>query len=381
MSLTSIWDQLRRNLLTFGYVRSTFKDTPKDIIKVILSFYDDMKYWTIHKGKQMSKFFNCECKEIMYGPQFTMENIEFQCLVAPNGYEEDHKGKIALILSVIKVPKNVKYVYVYFILFNNETKYEHKVTRILTEHKNDQNKYRWRSRFPWATNAVNLCDLKSFDSITFGYYVDIIHISYINDKSIDILNEKQKEIVTYKYMQQINININIENNIFNKIRDLIINMIGIKPYWTKGIKISNNFMYEWIVSNDKLKQMQNCQFGQHFYSSNFDNNNWCIMLFPNGNKREGTLSIGLNCLCIPHAVSSMEVKFALFMNEDLIGKTTSQFRHLDTKYGFYHIMEFDAFKKKESISFKAEVEIVNLYDKSGMIVDQKEWQTHGIMNP
>ena len=127
-TLTSVWDQRKRSLLTFGFVRSSFTETPSDIVDVILSFYDDMKYWRISAGKQMERFLKSKCSETMHGPKFTMKGIEFECIVAPNGFDEEHEGKVALILSVNKMPENVEYVYVHFVMFCIENKYQHKVT-------------------------------------------------------------------------------------------------------------------------------------------------------------------------------------------------------------------------------------------------------------
>ncbi len=384
MALSRIWDQLKRNLLTFGYVRSTFKQTPEDIIHVILSFYDDMKYWTITKGKQMSKFFNSKCKEIMHGPHFSMKNIEFQCIVAPNGYSEDHIGKVALILRVSKVPTNVKYVYVYFILFCNETKYEHKVTRILTENtnKNDSgnvNKCSWRSQFPWATNAVNLEDLIGFESITFGYYVDIIHIAYEpRDKSIDLLDFEKRKLLTYGFIKYPVIS-------YKKIMDLILEYQG-KSYWTKGVKMSSKCEYEWVVTGNRLKQMKNCHYGQHFYSSNFDGNNWCLYISPCGwtKDNQNLFSFQLKLLQRPYKLAAIFVAFKLETKfKNIIIKKSQMFHYRTCRSGWsfqQNKILFHEFKELDKIIIKLKLEIVDGYDvNTRQRIKKTQWNEYGIV--
>eukprot|EP01084_Bolivina_argentea_P111665 199185_1 len=319
--------QKRTQLLTFGYVKKEYNDiVPIQLIKLMQWFYDDYFYWIL-QNDQLNKFKNAQYGEqIICSKSFKIKGITFQVVCYPKGTTSKNDGFVVVRIAVINWPKHIEHITLY-----REMKCEQTASTLKILYKLTQYSCRFGSR------VCPISDLKDVQTICFNFLVDIRSIKY-----------KQCS---------------------NKM-----------DYYSPMNKIQKYCKYKWNINGWLMEQCKKMVL-QLVHSPNFDNNNWCIMLFPNGNKREGTLSIGLNCLCIPHAVSSMEVKFALFMNEDLIGKTTSQFRHLDTKYGFYHIMEFDAFKKKESISFKAEVEIVNLYDKSGMIVDQKEWQTHGIMNP
>ena len=146
-------------MLTYGFIKSFFKEPLEDIVNIILQFYDDMRYWTISSGKPMDRFRECPPSKVLDGPKSVIQNIEFQLMVAPNGFDSKHQGKVVLILSVSKLPVAVKYVYVYFILFCLENKYQHKVTRILVDHvafgrdNTGVHANHWRGQVAEATGA------------------------------------------------------------------------------------------------------------------------------------------------------------------------------------------------------------------------------------
>eukprot|EP01083_Nonionella_stella_P008189 23602_1 len=380
MALSSVWDQLKRNLLTFGYVRSLFDETPEPIINLVLTFYDDMKYWTIHPGKQMKRFLNCKCEEIMHGPKFKMKDIEFECILAPNGYEPDHEGRVALILSVSKLPANVKYVYVYFILFCSNIKYEHKVTRILVESK-DSLGYKWRSKFPWATNAVKHSDLSGLDSVTFGYYVDVIHVAYAVGNN---LSDKERECATFGFIPSMrSIAIKPEQKL--GIVDLIMKYQG-RSYWSKDIEISSSYQFEWKVNQHRLKQMQQCHHGQHFYSSNFDHDNWCLYISPVGWTKDNKdwFSFQLKLLQKPYKLAAIYVVFKLEADfEDIVIHRSDIFHYKNCRSGWAfdeHKIPFEAFKALDTFTIKLELKILAGYDmETRQRIEKEDWKRYGIV--
>ena len=431
-SLASVWDQRKRTLLTNGFIKSFFKDPLKDIVNEILQFYDDMRYWTISSGKPMERFRNCGHCEVIAGPKSMIQNIEFRLMVAPNGYADDHRDKVVLFLSVSKLPADIKYIYVYFVLFCYENKYQHKVTRILQDDKEPDPSTdnamvkRWRSQFPWATNAVNRSDLEPFESVTFGYYVDILHIAYQEPDELfcgDNDTENAFEnMLKYKHSKPGNDSNDSESKpTLNLVAALPLNqreqiVFGFSPpsthhldqetvslilqflgddwslysstYWTKGVTVSSHVEFEWVISGSVLEQMQQCHHGQHFYSDNFDGNSWCLYVSPAGwtKDNENLFSFQLKLLQKPYFLAAFFAVFSLettaFGGVLIEGSKVFHFQKCRSGWSFEaNRIEFEEFLKIDRMTITAKIDILAGYDvRTRRRIDPNDWEKYGIIN-
>ena len=417
----------KRNLLTYGFIKSFFKEPLEDIVNVILQFYDDMRYWTISSGKPMERFRECPPSKVLDGPKSVIQNIEFQLMVAPNGFDSKHEGKVVLILSVSKLPVAVKYVYVYFILFCLENKYQHKVTRILVDHEQQQSvDRRWRSQFPWATNAVDLADLVPFESVTFGYYVDILHIAYeepdelfcgdhpapnhhsdSKPKSVTkmTLNPAptlnlaaklpldRRELLCFGLCRAAGHRLEADSVAMTDAVAVILRLLGDEQslydasYWTKGVAVSNHVEFEWVIGGGVLEQMQRCHHGQHFYSSNFDGNSWCLYVSPAGwtAENEDLFSFQLKLLQKPYLLAALYASFSLktaaFGGVAIEESKVFHFQSCRSGWSFTeNRIEFADFAKIDRMVIAVTIDVLAGYDvRTRRRIDPADWEKYGIL--
>ena len=235
--------KMRVELLTSRYVKENSVNLiPIDITNLIQLFYNQYFYWKLTKN-EITQFRQAELRDIIYSPsKFTIQGIEFELTLCPNGWTKRSNGDIELFIEVKKMPSNI----VYFIFYGH-------VGCDLTSTNN-----KFLSRFKNGKNAQGttigkFADCQHMENMEFYCMVDILGIKY-NFKS------------DYKTM----------------------------------LKLSKHIKYEWKIDDkSQMEKIKNLKIPNHgLYSNTFDNDNWCIALHPGGFKRnnDGDFEIRLYLL-------------------------------------------------------------------------------------
>ena len=261
--------------LVSGFIRDNFSMTkmPISLIKMIQNIHDEIVYWKI-KGNEMETFGNCSINDALKGPIFSLslntnaDLIAIQCMLYPSGNAYVYRtGFVESYLACVKLSENIKSIVVYMILSSQNPHYEFKHTAIFR--KNGDSRC-------WSCAAVRRQDCMQYKQLEFGYYAKLLHIEYQDN----IQREDTFDIET----------------------------ITMDPYSE----------YEWNLSGDELKRIQNGKTGQHFYSPNFNGSGcFCIYCSPKGwhAGNINTFSFQVKLLKLPQEMASIEMDICLKCDE------------------------------------------------------------------
>ena len=216
--------------------------------------------------------------------------------------------------------------------------------------------------------------------MTFGYFVDILHFAFdAEEGSVDTLTHSEREMVAFGLMPS------MTRKLGQRAMDLIASYQG-KPFWTKGITMCSRSEYEWVMSGPLMQQMRACHRGQHFYSNNFDANNWCLFLSPMGwtQHNHGLFSFQLKLLRKPYRVAALYVLYKL--ETDFCGLKVQKaqifhFQNCRSGWSFdEHKVPFERFKDLDALTIKVELEILGAYDVfTRKAIPRKDWSKYGIL--
>eukprot|EP01084_Bolivina_argentea_P111662 199181_1 len=316
--------QRRAELLTFGYVNKEYGGTlPLQLIKLMQWFYDEYFYWIL-KDQKLQQFKNAPKNEKLICPRFIkIKGIKFNITLSIANYQF-----IFFQIEVQNWPENIEYIKLFREVkceAGQQTISSQKILNRLT-----------KSKTAIGGRFFCISQLKDINSVCFSILINVKCIKYTKDSNIKL------------------------------------------DYYSPINTMQKHYTFTWNINASLMETIRKLVCKELLFSQNFDNDNWCAMLFPNGSKREGCAAIGLNCLHIPNTIKALDVKFACYVNNNRIDKATCYFSYTQTKYGFYDFMKFDVLKQKESISFTVELEIMNLYDVNDAKIKYDEWVKHGI---
>eukprot|EP01084_Bolivina_argentea_P095765 172161_1 len=320
-------------LLVSGYYKMYVDDIPLALLQWIITYYD--KYYhnkfgswqTVMKapnGKRYPLTFNNKYKDTL-----KIKGIEFTAFIYPNGCNKSKEniGQICYGFVTKCFPNNIESINIYLEMKIETTHFAEK--RFLTNCKpNATNSDYWAFEIPLCLSS----ELKDCKTVCFDFAIHIQSIKY------------KKEYNQSPYYLPIKIN---KFSIFN---------------WN----INESLMGKWKKTMKKT-----------IYSDTFESNNWCLKLRkPNVTCHFLRLSIS-NLFC---PFNLMQLKFRIIYN----GNTKSISDKLmeigigkyDTKY--ISIMSFAEFQKLKSIQLVVQLEINKLRDINRKIIDEREWEKHGI---
>ena len=262
---------------------------------------------------------------------FKIKGIQIQVLVFPNGYlgnKTDYTGLVMFVWKTIHVSPNIE-SYSFYI----EIKCESLDCSIKSLNTNSQNK---------QSAICQLSELKNLESICFDIIVNVKCIKYKKN--------------------------------CNKI-----------SYYSPINKMKNYLKFTWIFNDLLLKRCKKMYHKQPVYSQNFDNNNWCLVLFPNGKKDKGDKGhscLFLRCFHFPQNVISMDIKVKM----DCMGSirdTHTKTVNFSRKWTIWRLsmrsMTFNELRQQESLSFVVTLEIINIHKENDVIIDRKDWDKLGIL--
>eukprot|EP01084_Bolivina_argentea_P178956 309281_1 len=328
--------QERSGLLTFGYVvKNAFTLVPVPLIELIQLFYDEWIYWVL-KDKKLKQFMNAQITEKFICPQlFDIRGIKIEVCVYPS---DQINGLVRIEWEIKYIPANIEFIVLY------------------SEIKNEPISHSGKWLFKVYNQQIIIKFLKQIDD----YICDLSELKNLNRICLNIM-------VNIKYIKY--------KKEYNKINYSPIN------------KMQKYSKLTWKINQSLLKRCKKVGGGELVYSPNFDNNNWCFVLYHahrgshiRGNKM---VIVGLKCLYSSYNIKAMDVKLQFDFN----GTRQEQECILPLpgsapQYGM-DLMSSSEFEEKESLSFSMTVEIINIYGEIwGVLpqnkIEQKHWETLGI---
>eukprot|EP01084_Bolivina_argentea_P191303 328624_1 len=324
----------RFELLTFGYINKIYGIIPAGLIKLIHSFYNEWFYW-IFNEKKLKPFVNTNNHETISCPTlFKMKGIEFEIFSYPNGRSSIWKGLVHVGFKLKCFPTNMEYA-----TFYQEIKYEAFNSKIFISKK--LRKISADTTSEMLSVLCPLSELINMKNICFGYLINIKYIKYKQDT----------------------------------------NKIAYYSHTNKTIK--SFYKFTWNINGLLIQQCKTMMKKQPIYSNDFDHNNWCLMMVPNGLFSDNELPmIFLKCFRPFHSFESMDVKVIFSIDGVECEESVCSIGH--AYIGMLAMNTSDrellsrAFKEKTAVLLVFTLEIGNVYDKNKNIIDRKEWSKHDI---
>lgn len=328
--------QRKNNIcLIYGFVRSFLKI--KDLINLILLFYEEIIIWKIKNTdsvRKMDKFRSMKNGSAIYGPSFELlPSIKFETTLCSNGWKINQRGSTQFYIELKMMPKIIRSITIYYELACFETESLCKKIRIFKKSTDAQS---------WGTNNMRLSECDKFKELNFASYCKILRIEYQKNYS----------------------NLNLL-----KIDKIIIN------------KLTH---YQWNINNKLLTKFQQCKLGKFFYSDNFGNDCFCIELAPNGwhLTNKGKLMLYLRLLQLPIKILQLKcyVKFKLISNNNI------NISYIYKKHIFsykIHGLQFQShsldsisiknLKNYQNLKINLEIKIIEAIDINNNKIPKNEW--------
>eukprot|EP01084_Bolivina_argentea_P082222 148876_1 len=315
--------QKRSELLTFGYIKTAYKDCiPVQLIKLTQLFYDDWNYWLL-KGAKLKQFVNSKAYEkITCTKSFVIKGIEFEMFSNPNGISSTHEldGISTIGVEIKYLPTNIK-----SFAFYTEIKCEalnHTLKKFV--HISPSNKI-------YGEVMCQLSELKHMKTVCFDHVINIKYIKYKKDcKKDDYYSPINKMQKNSKFTW------NINGLLLPKYH--YKNYYGVPPEW------------------------------HAVYSDNFGDNNWCVKFYPH----RLTAGLYFMLLSFPPQVSKMDVKIIV----DINGKTVENIDFV-TREKHGRLVFFAHAQTNYVIT--ATLEIINIYNIHHQIIEENKWSEFGII--
>eukprot|EP01084_Bolivina_argentea_P085306 154171_1 len=328
-------------LLVFGYIRSHEKyiSMPQDLYELFFQFYNEKTYLTLN-GDKLNEFISCKHKNPYLGPIIEIMNCKFQMIFYPNGEFDDEEGYVQFYLELIDKPQNMKCVIIYYIMNCIEANYECRSCHKFIDLKNAT---------AWPPFNVPIKVYKQSNELHFGCFIDVKHIVYNKKDKKDEKDENDKKI---------------------------------QSDYTNPMKINICSEYKWDISNELLTMFKNAPCGKGFYSPNYGNNTWCLIIGPNGDNKtnKGSFICGPKILQLPFGIGAIGVIYSLESNYNNIKWNDMQLFHYSKKCAQWSDDTFpnDALKDIDHLWVKVTNKIISVYGTDLQLIESDLWSKYGI---
>merc|ERR1712228_1022943 len=189
MGLTSSWCSIgkreERDLLVSGYTHQQYNGLlPVDIMNMMLTFYDDVAYWTFDMD-ELDKFYNQSYKQVLFGPKIKFGDVVFQCTLCPSGWS--HKGCVQFYIEFDKeemngkLPKYIKSITCLLVIYCEQIQYEYRTPKVFQCIESAQG---------WPAYRIDDIKLNNFKSLNFGCFIELLHIETANTNNIPIFYDQ-----------------------------------------------------------------------------------------------------------------------------------------------------------------------------------------------
>ena len=347
--------------LAAGYSRKHHDCVPRDLILLIATFYNKYCYWTV-KGDKLKKFLstkNCAPMKIDRGDQIKqfaaeehikstllkIKDIEFECKLYPNGWNEHEKGYIQMWLGVKNVPSDIEYFIMSAEIGCDSTPC---TSRCIVQ---------WSEKGKFVGSVVGkLLDCIDMTQIEFHCMIDILAIKY------------------YKYAKKLDYKMEYS---FNK---------HVEYVWKLDDKLSME-----RIRNPNQEPLGLIE------SEPFDNNNWVISILPEASLSSvdlAELAIYVGLLRWPHGISAFDATYSIKVvcaSEEIYGgekKKCKIISMIDTRGNqdpFGGSMQLDgsdvninAMLKQKWIKIEVEIDVTDIF-VDDRLIQKNEWHDYGFV--
>eukprot|EP01084_Bolivina_argentea_P019547 36324_1 len=273
--------------------------------------------WTLQK--RLKEFVTASNGQKFVSGEFPVGSFSWQVLAYPNGNRFESYGSVMVYLKLLKYPSDLPYggeVVVNFRIQCLETSSSSTFIETYTRVHDSKG---------WTSRNLLLSDLtkESITKITFQVDVKILKISNHNQH------------VTYGIPLKIH---------------------------------KNKYNLRWSVPSEMIHRFEFANNGKWFESGNYSNL-FCFKVAPNGynESNEGTCLLFLQLCALPPNTSKMKCKVKLFHVESSSKWSTKKSFSYESKNAGWTKNKLSHVKlmRYESITFRAEIEILGLYDATG----------------
>eukprot|EP01084_Bolivina_argentea_P190122 326809_1 len=290
--LSKQMDNIRRNLLSFGYVRSHSNiDIPFVLIELIHSFFDLIFSWNINP-KQIKLLSNAKHNDKLYSKPFSIQNITFQHFLSVNyinnPIETKYDKYLGYFIQFQSIQSNVSKILIYYELYCKQYDIYWKNMAQLTPETNNcgwpLQSLHFQSDSGYVSTSQTVINVHR-ETLTFESYIEIIGIEYeknIYSKDITISDYNDHKWIVQKAKTEVN---QSENKFFREyIKELM------ETYNTN------------IVSVKPIKRFYSMNFGS------FNSQNWCLeCVFSN----RFDILLYLRLVGLPYFICAIRVQFVL----------------------------------------------------------------------
>lgn len=341
----------QKHLVT-GFVGRRTPHIPRDLISLMILFYDETTYWTLTKG-DLREFKSRRNGQVMYGPSFKLDDIDFMTTLCPFGWKPQQSGSVQFYIELRSLPKSISSVTVYYELWCAQTQSHCKKLRTFRRASDAQS---------WGTNNMRFAECADFDKLEFASLVKLLRVSHFNKGKKEQKKEKeQKEQEKY----------------FGDIDAQALPSIEIRmPALTE---------YSWRISGAQIKKMAACEEGKFWYSPSFGRNCFCFELAPNGwhHSNRGTLMLYSRLLALPHRVGLIECECRFGGIAEMLPPQTQThsfcYERHGLQWGAAEVARSEKLSELKELDIEIAIQITRVCALDGTEVPREMWTEFGIM--
>eukprot|EP01083_Nonionella_stella_P010809 30728_1 len=312
-------------LLVGGYCNNNFKHQIPSVIMDILVMYLNSVVYCHLDGDNLQSFLSTRCGARYFTQKLTIEGIELEYNIYPNGHKVSDCGLVTFYLSVLLFPSHILGITLYCELFCNQINFKKKAITTFSA-----NKTRW---YPIKFLLSDIKSKQSLQSLNLNCFVDILRIKYKNKNH--------------------------------------------PPFdCQKGMKMSRITHYKWKLDEQTKNKMKSTSI---LYSYTFDH---CWCLYCESFNQSGRFNLQL--LKLPFGVSDIQIKcqyhHAKYDQEE---KQKKEFHGIQLlkKMSYYSTVARLCGDKNTQIleawaEFGINIEIVQLWDMHNQKIDESKWHLY-----
>eukprot|EP01084_Bolivina_argentea_P163937 285117_1 len=273
--------------------------------------------WSLKK--KLQAFINADNGIKFQSGEFNIADFIFQVIAYPNGNRFDNYGSVMIYLKLLRYPSELPYGGIVTVNFRIQC------TETCSSNTYIETYMRTNDSKGWSSKNLLLSDLtkESINKITFQ----------IDVKILKIINHNAK--ITYEAPLKI---------------------------------CKNKYALKWIVHDDIINRFQYANNGKWFESGNYSNL-FCFKCAPNGynDKNIGCALLFLQLCALPPNISKMKCKVKLYHVESGTKWSVKKDFSYDNKNAGWtkNKLSYEKLMKFDTITFRAEIEILNLFDLRG----------------
>eukprot|EP01083_Nonionella_stella_P024904 68602_1 len=424
-------------LLICGYMKQHFSPSiPIDVANFVITLFDDTFRWII-TGDDLQKFLSAANEEDIYSKTYKCDGIGFILCVCPNGTGDSDKGYVRFIVyqhSDEEPPQwhfqhldgNVQgpfsgtqlrtwfekgYIRPYCLIRNESSSNSFTMLKHLFASGDKAFTHKIPKYWPGTTNIIEQPqrhddamevdndedkEESDIDSVVLYHYLSSPQCAPHVGKGMTVLGEsagggkmwapycmklsecRQYESLQFNCYLQI---LDVEYKDKSKIYPL-----------KQHITMKQNVHLEWSVESELLQKFKDCYDTDEyksFYSPHFEDSNWSLMVYPNGDHKDKANTKGSFYLCLrtsrlPSTIGKVKVGIHVecnHMDKDAERILRSEVTRPD---GWSTGVQIYMFKTSQlidmsSLKFALDLRIIDAFDRNDCLISRSQCAKRGIV--